>query len=564
MSGSEPLLGETRAFSDWLVITDLDGTIIDSEKSNFKFLGQLLVDFELIEHKATIFKGLAEGRNFIDIMKDIGMSTEKRKAMEERLIYLLTQVPPPSLPGASKHLKYLRDLGLIFSIATDNYSQFVVKVLKDHNLEDIFDDKLILTSDRFPARKPSPEITDELMRRSGCKKVIIIGNSPKEIALARNSGCSVVIIQGQSVEKKDTFDYEWQAVGGYDGSKVQTVTDWDAASEAVLRIVGADIVHKMNADQKAAPPSLEEFLIMTDEKVAALVSASPEGRVGVLVPDGNRKAGLVIWGFDPSKKDFDKDLFNSIHSKFLTVVQTFFENGVRTLFIPLLMHSNFDRGKAYMDAAMSDGLNHLFIGEDWHAFYDQCDIRVRFYGDIDYISSRGYDKLVGWIRDLEQRTKEHKSATLFYGVACNRSVEEVRLVQIGSKYVSKEGKVPTKEDLIRDYYGMDAPNIGFFIRPTEVRDSDVQPILISGSRTQMYFPVSPVGFLSKRVIRTMLYDLIYCRVASGGKKMYSKSDITSANLNKVKEYYQKNMETVLGIGDREGPFWIPKDGTRMY
>lgn len=306
-----------------------------------------------------------------------------------------------------------------------------------------------------------------------------------------------------------------------------------------------------------APPSLEEFLSMNDEKVRAIVASSPEGRVGVLVPDGNRKAGLVIWGLDPSKKDFDKDLFNNIHSEFLRVVRSFFETGVRTLFIPLLMHTNFDRGKKYMKAAMDDGLKHLFHDKAWLSFYNECNIRVKIYGDLGYVQDRGFDLLIEWVRELEERTKANDGATLFYGIACNRSHEEVRLASIGMDLHDRMGAMPTRDDLVKEYYGIDAPDIGFFIRPTEVRDSDVQPILISGSRTQMYFPICPVAFLSKRSIRAILHDLIFNRIASGGKKMYSQDDMANTNILKVKDYYLRNLETVLGLGHREGPFWLP-------
>ena len=539
---------------DWLIVIDLDGTIIDSESQNFMFLIQLIDDFGLKDKKDPILKGLAEGKDFDAIMKEINMSAATRKAMEDRLRSRLTQAPTPSLPGAIERLKYLRGLGLLFSIATDNYSTFVEKVLKDNGLEEVFDRKLILASDNNKARKPSPEIIEELKRRSGRTKVIVVGNTPKEIALARNAGCPVVILSDGRKGKKGTIGYELEAFGAASDDQVRTVKDWEGISDAILSIVGKVTPKVVSA------PTLEEFLEMTDPEVSTCVAACPESRTGVLVPDGNRKAGLVLWGLDPSKKDFDKDLFNGIHSKFMGVVRSFFESGVRCLFVPLLMHTNFDRGKAYMEAAMSDGLNHLFIGEDWLSFYDEFSIRVRFYGDIGHVKARGYDKLVNWMEVLEERTGHNDKATLFFGVACNRSKEEVRLVQVGMEHYGRTGALPTREDLVSAYYGTDIPEIGFFVRPTEVRDSDVQPILVSGPRTQMYFPICPMILLTKTAVRTMLYDLIYNRVASGGKKMYTKSDLSTTKLIKVRDYYISNMKKILGVGRREGPFWLPEDG----
>jgi hypothetical protein len=130
-----------------------------------------------------------------------------------------------------------------------------------------------------------------------------------------------------------------------------------------------------------------------------------------------------------------------------------------------------------------------------------------------------------------------------------------------SEHHARTGTQPTREDLISAYYGTDVPEVGFFVRPTEVRDSDVQPILVSASRTQMYFPVCPMILLTKTAVRTILFDLIFNRVASGGKKMYSASDLSTTKLIKVREYYLANMEKILGVGQREGPFWLPTDGT---
>jgi hypothetical protein len=311
-------------------------------------------------------------------------------------------------------------------------------------------------------------------------------------------------------------------------------------------------------------PSLEQFLEMEDDRVAALVSSSNIGQAGVLVPDGNRKAGLVLWGFDPSKKDFDRDLFSKIHRKFLEVVRIFFNIGVKALFIPLLMHKNFDRGREYMEAAMEEGLRNIFRDPCWLTFYDTNNLKVRFYGDRKFIEEKGYSNLLEWMTELEERTAINNGGTLFLGVACNRSLEEVRLASIGIEFHNRTGKIPTKSDLANAYYGGDVPEIGFFIRPTEVRDSDVQPILISGPKTQMYFPICPVAFLTKKVIRSLFYDLLISRVASGGKKMYSKEDIDGTDMMRVKEYYRLNSTVILGTGLREGPFWLPNSVIRLH
>lgn len=310
-------------------------------------------------------------------------------------------------------------------------------------------------------------------------------------------------------------------------------------------------------------PPLEEFLKMDDEKVRELVSSSPNGQVGMLVPDGNRKAGLISWDCDPSKKDFDKELFKRMHSHFLDVLKIFFRSGVQILFVPLMAVNNFDRGKDYMEAAMSDGLVHFFKDPSWLSFYEDFGIRVIFYGDRELVRKKGFHELVRWTDELEERTMENTSAILYLGLACDRSWEELRLISIGMGLCEKLGRLPVRAEIINEYYKMDVPDLGFFIRPTEVRDSDMLPVLLSRNKTQMYFPISPVGFLNKDIVRSILYDTIVHRVKSGGKKMYSKDQILETDINKVKEYYRLNKGSVIGMGIREGPFWLPYNVLRL-
>ncbi|MBU7046774.1 MAG: undecaprenyl diphosphate synthase family protein [Theionarchaea archaeon] len=310
-------------------------------------------------------------------------------------------------------------------------------------------------------------------------------------------------------------------------------------------------------------PPFDEFLKMEDQCVASLVSSSVAGRAGILVPDGNRKAALVFWGFDPSKEDFDKDINSKIHPKFLEVIKIFFKNGVKALYIPLLSQKNFERGKTFMNASLYDGLKHVFHDIMWLSFYDECNIRVQFYGDREFLRQKGYTSLIDWMQALEERTAINTSATLFLGVASDRSREEVRLVSMGIEHYKRLGRTPTRAELITAYYRIDAPEIGFMVRPTEVRDSDSLPILVSGYNTQMYFPVISAAFLSKIVIRSILYDAIVTRGTSHGTKLYSRGDIDSTDIKKVKEYYEMNYYSVLGLGLRKGPFWLPSSQVKM-
>lgn len=233
----------TKRARNWIVIVDLDGTIIDSEAINFSFLEKLLEEFGYTNQRDTILKGLAEGKKIEEIMQMINMTCEVKRKMEKRMTVLMNQVSIPLLPGVAENLRVLQDIGLLFGIVTDDNIHTVSRVIHEHGLEKLFDSKFILTRDTFPALKPSPKIVSEFFKRSGREKAIIVGNTPKEVALARNSKCPAVIItdgkglESKTAEMKDTFKYEWEAYGGISGEDIYCVQDWESIKGAIIEII---------------------------------------------------------------------------------------------------------------------------------------------------------------------------------------------------------------------------------------------------------------------------------------------------------------------------------------
>lgn len=309
--------------------------------------------------------------------------------------------------------------------------------------------------------------------------------------------------------------------------------------------------------------SIEDFMKMEDEEVAAIVSSSPIGRVGTLVIDGSRRAAIIFYGMDPSRDSFDKKFQSKVHPKVLNVIETFFHNGVTTMYLPLLSHETFDRGKPYMDAYLEYGVNTLFHDPLWVSFYEENNIKVKCYGDREYIKQRGFQIIVDWMEDIEEKTDSNDGGTIFAGIACSRSQEEVRLSSIGIGLYKELGRAPTRVELAKAYFGIDAPDVGFLVRTTELRDSDLQPVLTTGPQTQMYFPVVPFLLISKKAVRHLLYDLVVNRVVSKGVKIYSESDADKADTSKLKKYYEVNRDVILGVGTKQGSFWIPNAQVKM-
>lgn len=227
----------------WIIITDLDGTIIDSEAANSNALQQVLEEFGYVNHRTTILRVVAEGQEFREVMKMLNITPEIKGKMKERMKSILVQTRVTLLPGVIENLIILRDMGFLLCISTDNYGSIVDHIICEHSMSDLFESKFILASDTFPVRKPSPDIVKELMNRTGRKKAIILGNTPKEIAMAQSSGCpAVIIMEGNETEseiakKKGTFEYELKAFGGISGNEIYRVKDWKETRNMIIKII---------------------------------------------------------------------------------------------------------------------------------------------------------------------------------------------------------------------------------------------------------------------------------------------------------------------------------------
>ncbi len=299
-----------------------------------------------------------------------------------------------------------------------------------------------------------------------------------------------------------------------------------------------------------------EFLSLKTEQVREIVQKRGRPRAALLILDGTRRAGYIFQSLNPADKNFEKNLYSTIHRRFMSILRMVFDHGLKACFLPLLKHENFERGKNFSFHAVLNGLSYPFKSEEWMEFYREYDVRVNVYGDLEFVGKCGYPQVREWAYEVEQATANHSSHHIYYGVACSNRYEIPRLMSMAVEFYIRKSRMPTLEEMIKAYYGTDAPPVDLMIRHVEVRDSDIQPPLISGHSSQMYFPVIPGMYLSQRVYRRILYDYLYERLITCGKRTYKKSPNTQ-EVEWLKQYYQMNEDAVLGLGKRIGDLWVP-------
>lgn len=306
----------------------------------------------------------------------------------------------------------------------------------------------------------------------------------------------------------------------------------------------------------AQRPTLQEFLDFEDKEVADLVRKRGKPNVVVLVPDNTRRTGIIFWNMKPDSKSFEVELFGRLSTLYMKLIKTIFAHGIKTLFIPGLTHGNLQRGKKYVDTTINYATALILQSQEWMDFYAKHEIRVKLYGNLQYISELGYPQIIKWSKGIENKTACHMRHRLFWGYACSCSQETLRLMDMSIDFYKRHGRYPTREEKIQLYYGEHVDDVDIFIRPGELRDSDCQPPLISG-KAQMYFPICPLTELEDGFFRKILYDFLYCRIITYSKKKYVDSDLKQIETKTLKRYLTANRDTIIGLGERIGKFWVP-------
>jgi undecaprenyl diphosphate synthase len=307
-----------------------------------------------------------------------------------------------------------------------------------------------------------------------------------------------------------------------------------------------------------------KFLKLSTKEISKIVRHEGRPKVGVFIPDGTRRSAMFFLGLKPDDNDFEEKYIEIEGKKFLENTKIIFDHGLHTLFIPSLKHENYDRKKKSIDAIIYSAIKSMLIGDDWLEFYDKYGVKVKVYGDLDFVTRKGYPEVTEWAKEIEKRTKHNKKHRIFNGIACSNRYELPRLMDLAIDFYINNNRKPTDKEKIRLYYDEDVDDVDFLIRATAVRDSDIQPPIISGRKTQMYFFVAPnhISF-STEVFREILYDLLYCRSPVFGNLSYSNSILKKINVEYIKNYYLINRSEILGVGEKIGPFWVPRISIKM-
>lgn len=302
--------------------------------------------------------------------------------------------------------------------------------------------------------------------------------------------------------------------------------------------------------------TLQKFLKLPRTGIVERVQQHNHPRLGIFVPDGNRRMTLAERGSFSSNNNFYQDYVELTTHYFRQNLEIFFSHGLTTLMVPLVSYSALNRSEKYLRNALLPGLKKIFKSPEWLAFYQKHDIRLGVYGNTTTLKSTACAEVADWIEDARNQTRAHQTHRLFLGFTTPRKMGS-EICELAIEYYKEHGEIPDYQTQVKIYYGEPIPPADFFIMSTKFSGLGAAPPLITGENTQLYFLAAPGAWsLSEEVYRKILYDLLFCRT-NGTQNEYNNPDVFSAQ--ELQNFFKKNRNKVFGLGHRIGEVWVPEE-----
>lgn len=294
---------------------------------------------------------------------------------------------------------------------------------------------------------------------------------------------------------------------------------------------------------------LEHFLQLPTEEVAALVRATGQ-KVCVFPVNGTRR-WFMLEHAGNIKEDFFEAYMDISIKNHIELCSMLFDHGMDIVLAPVFGRELMRRGDEYTRRVGIDGLVRTATDENYRNFFEQHNVRVRFYGDYrDVLTGTPYEYALKSIYEVTEATRRNTRFRLFFGVFADEVTETISRLSV--EHYLAEDSIPDKQTLIRKYYGEDLPPVSMFIGFDKFSVFDMP--LLSNGEEDLYFSVSPSPYMTQRQLRAILYDHLYVRRAP--EPDYQA--LTSEALNWLREYYRKNKDVAFGVGKLRFDLWVPE------
>jgi tuberculosinol/isotuberculosinol synthase len=291
----------------------------------------------------------------------------------------------------------------------------------------------------------------------------------------------------------------------------------------------------------------ETFLKMPTPEVAKLVRAAGP-QVCVFPINGTRRWFMLEHEHkvDSNSGQIYVDIIAKRH---IEIYQFCFSHGLDTLLTPIFGGELLERGSEYIQIA-AEGISRVATHPDFLSFYQEHKVRVHFYGDYrKQFTGTPFAYLCELFDHIIEETRHNDHYRLFYGVFANDATEAV--AEFSVRHFQKNGTIPSRKELVEQYYGDDIGPATIFIGFDKFSVFDYP--LINLGEESLYFTVAPSLYLDKRQLRNILYDHVFLRHAEEAD--YAK--MSRQDLLTMHNFYQANRESTMGIGELRNGIWYP-------
>ena len=295
---------------------------------------------------------------------------------------------------------------------------------------------------------------------------------------------------------------------------------------------------------------LETFLNLPVNEIAARARAG--GPKAAVFPINGTRRWYALEHAARQNGDPIASYMDVAQTRHIELYRLFFDHGVDTLLSPVFGTELFRRGDEYVRRIGMAGIARLAQHPEFLNFYDEYDVRVRFYGDYRReLLGTEFESLIEALDEATRRTRDHARARLFFGVFAADATEAAAAAAV--TYYEKQAKVPTRRELVEMYYGEYIAPVNFFVGFDKLSAFDY-PLLANGEE-DLYFTIAPSLYLTERQLREILYDHLYARRAP--EPDYG--SLTRIAWDEMRAYYGLHRERTLGVGELRGGIWYPKN-----
>jgi len=291
----------------------------------------------------------------------------------------------------------------------------------------------------------------------------------------------------------------------------------------------------------------ESFLQLPADEVSKLVKATGH-KVCVFPVNGTRR-WFMLEHADKIGDDYFSAYMDESIKNHVELCKMLFDHGIETILAPVFGRELMRRGDEYTKRVGMDGLVRTATDQHYRAFFEEYNVRVRFYGDYrDVLSGTPYEYPLKSIFEVTEATKQNNTHRLLFGVFADEATDTI--ARLAVEHYLAQGSIPDTPALIRKYYGEDISTVSLFIGFDKFSVFDM-PLLATGEE-DLYFSLSPSPYMTERQLRAILYDHIYVRRVP--EPDYTK--LPTEELDWLRDYYRNHQDEAFGVGKLKSNLWF--------